>query len=183
MAKRLNRLATFIRWIGRPALASALVVAQSGCVEWVQSVATERPTIANYIAAVTTPSGAVSASLTSGAPRTGPGNPVVTAAIPSLVLVGGTIHVTASSATPFSKIAVVIADLEDYWELTLPAATTSAEILMVVSRDVPVAAFEVRMVGANGGAYGPLRKAPISNVSVTTGGVKGSGRSITTASY
>ena len=47
---------------------------------------------------------------------------------PPLVLLGGTIQVTASSATPFTKLAVVIPELEDYWELTLPQATTSAAV-------------------------------------------------------
>ena len=61
--------------------ASALLVA-TGCVEWHQTVASDRPTIANYISAVSAANGIATAALRSGAPQGGSGAPVVTAPIP-----------------------------------------------------------------------------------------------------
>ena len=172
MTRQFSKLATLVRWIWRPALTACLVVLPAGCIEWQQSVASERPTIANYIAAVTTLDASIKASLATGTPQTGGGIPIVTAPIPALILLGGTIQVTASSATPFTKIAVVIPDLDDFWELTLPAATTSAQILMVFGQNIPVPVFQVRMAGALGGAYGALQNSPVSIISVGTGDVQ-----------
>ena len=102
----------------------AVLMGAAGCVEWHQTVASDRPTIANFISAVSAANGTATAALRSGTPTGGNGAPVVTAPIPALVLLGGTIQVTATSATPFTKVAVVIPELDDHWELTLPAATT-----------------------------------------------------------
>lgn len=172
MTTRLSKLVTILRRLWRPAFAAMLLVIPLGCIEWQQAVASERPTIANYITAVTTVTGDISASRRPGAPQTGSGSPVVTAPIPALILLGGTIQVTATSATPFSKIAVVIPDLDDFWELTLPAPTTSAQILMVFGQNIPVPVFQMRMAGALSGAYGAFQNAPISIISVGTGDVQ-----------
>ena len=172
MTRQFSKLATLVRWIWRPALTLCLLVLPVGCIEWEQSLATERPTIANYISAVTTLDASIRASLATGTPQTGGGVPIVNAPIPALILLGGTIQVTASSATPFTKIAVVIPDLDDFWELTLPAATTSAQILMVFGQSIPVPVFQVRMAGARSDAYGALQNSPVSIISVGTGDVQ-----------
>lgn len=171
MTKRMSALVTVLNRIWRPAFAALILLAPLGCVEWHQAIANERPTIANYVSAVTTQTGDIKASLQTGAPQTGGGSPIVTAPIPALILLGGTIQVTAASATPFTKIAVVIPDLDDFWELTLPAPTTSAQILMVFGQNIPVPVFQVRMAGALSGAYGAFQNAPISIISVGTGDV------------
>lgn len=156
----------------RPALAAAALAASASCVEWQRPTESERPTIANYVSAVETVGGGAKATLRAGTAPTGGANPIVTAPIPALILLGGTIQVTATSITPFDKIAVVIPDLEDYWELQLPAATTSQQILIVFSQNVPVPVFQMRLAGALGGAYGVFQNAPISMISVGTGDVQ-----------
>ncbi|MCC7195472.1 MAG: hypothetical protein IT356_07960 [Gemmatimonadaceae bacterium] len=156
----------------RPAAAAAALLAFAGCIEWKQPTESERPTIANYIAAVETVGGAAKATLQPGTAPAGGANPVVTAPIPALILLGGTIQVTASSATPFDKIAVVIPDLDDYWELRLPAAVTSQQILIVFSQNVPVPVFQMRFAGGLGGAYGVYQTAPVSMINVGTGDVQ-----------
>jgi hypothetical protein len=158
--------------LAQATLASCTLLASAGCVEWHQTLASDRPTIANYITAVSAANGVANATLRSGAPQGGSGAPIVTAAIPALVLLGGTIQVTASSATPFTKIAVVIPDLDDYWELTLPAATTSQDILIVFGQDIPAPVFQMRLAGSAGGAYGVFQNAPVSVISVGTGDVQ-----------
>ena len=168
----LGTLATIVRWIWRPALTVCLMLLPAGCVEWEQSLASEKPTITNYISDVTSQDGSIKASLATVTPQTGGGVPIVTAPIPALILLGGTIQVTAASATPFTKLAVVIPGLDDFWELTLPAANTSAQILMVFAQNIPVPVFQLRMAGAQSGAYGALKDYPVSIISVGTGDVQ-----------
>lgn len=156
----------------RPALSACVVLAFGGCVEWKQPTESDRPTIANYIAAVQTADGSVSARLRPGTAPLGGANPVITAPIPALVLLGGSIEVTATANSPFNKIAVVIPDLEDYWELTLPAQADSQKILIVFSQDVPVPVFQMRLAGALGGNYGAAQTSPVSVIAVGTGDVQ-----------
>ena len=80
-----------------------------------------------------------------------------------------TLSVTATSATPFTKVAVVIPELDDHWELTLPAATTSQDILIVFGQEIPAPVFQMRLAGSAGGAYGTFQNAPVSVLSVGTG--------------
>lgn len=172
MTKRVTQFTAVLDRLRRPAFAACVVFGFAACVEWTQPTERARPTIANYVSAVQTVGGASQATLRTGTAPTGGATPVVTAPIPALILLGGTIQVTAASATPFDKVAVVIPDLEDYWELTLPTATTSQQILIVFSQTVPVPVFQMRLAGALGGNYGAFQNAPISMISVGTGDVQ-----------
>ena len=172
---RLADITMVPRRLWQPAFTACLLAwgtSLGGCIEWKQPLETDRPSIANYISAVQASNGTLSAVLATGTPAATGSNPVVTAPIPALVLLGGTIQVTVSSATPFTKLAVVIPDLDDYWELTLPAATTSTPILIVFSQNIPTPVFQMRLAGANGGPYGAYQNAPISVISVGTGDVQ-----------
>ncbi len=143
--ERLARMAKTCNRMWRAALSAVALVALGGCVEWQQTVASDRPTIANYISAVTALNGTVTAQLRQGNAPTGGASPIVSTPIPQLVLRGGAIDVTASSTKPFSKIAVVVPELDDYWELTLPAATTSTHLLVVVTKNIPEPVFTTRI--------------------------------------
>lgn len=172
MTTRMRTLLTIIARIWRPAISAVALVTTLGCIEWSQPLDSDRPTIANYIAAVSLANSNVTASLKVGAPQGGTGDPVVLAPIPALVLLGGTVQVTASSATPFTKVAVAIPDLEDHWELTLPAPVTSADILINFGQDVPTPVFQMRLAGSSGGPYGSYQSSTISTIAVGTGDVQ-----------
>ena len=172
MMQRNQRGVTMFGRLTRAVAVAALLGVLPGCVEWQQSVASDRPTIANYISAVTALNGTVTAQLRTGDAPTGGTTPIVTAPIPPLVLLGGTIQVTASSASAFTKLAIVIPELEDYWELTLPQATTSAQVLIVFGQTMPQPVFTVRLAGSAGGAYGTFQESPVSVINVGTGDVQ-----------
>lgn len=170
--RRVHRLMNIVRLRWRLAPGAAALVAASGCIEWQQTLTSDRPTIANYISGVELANGTATAAIREGTPQSTASTPVVTAPIPALVLLGGTVQVTATSTTPFSKLAVVIPDLDDYWELQLPAATTSADVLIIFGQDIPVPVFQMRLAGSTGGPYGAFQDSPISIISVGTGDVQ-----------
>ena len=169
------RIWSTLQRLWRPAITSALVPLVSlvwgGCIEWKQPTASAESGIAHYISAVQTVAGGANAVLRSGAPAPGIG-PMVTANIPALVLLGGTIQVTATAATPFTKVAVVVPGVGDYWELTLPAPVTSAQLLIVFSQDIPAEVFEIQLGGAGANAFGAFQKSSVSVINVGTGDVQ-----------
>ena len=173
MPRVLQRCWSEIRHLWRPALTFLVMVAgTSRCIEWKQPMETEDSSIARYIAAVQTAQGDVHAVLHSGSPPAVGAGPVVSANIPALILLGGTIQVTVTSATPFNKVAIIVPGVTDYWELTLPGTTLSLQVLVVFSQEIPKHVFELRMAGAGGGAYGAIQVAPVSVITVGTGDVQ-----------
>jgi hypothetical protein len=172
MQMRIGQFWLQLRRLWRPALMGGVVLmASTRCIEWKQPTVAEDQSIARYISGVQTAYGASIGVLRSGAPAAGLG-PTVTAPIPALILLGGTIQVTATAATPFTKIAVVVPGVNDYWELTLTASTTSVQVLVVFSQEIPKDVFEVQLGGASASAFGVFQKSSVSVINVGTGDVQ-----------
>ena len=156
----------------RPALSLGLVVALTGCIEWAQPTATQESGVQRYIAGMQTLDGKTKAVLVAGTtPPTGAG-PIVTAPIPALVLLGGTIQIPVVSTQPFTKVAVNVPGVVGYWEITLPAPTTSQQLLIVFSQDIPKTTFVLNLGGATSTAYGVQQSNPLSVIAVGTGDVQ-----------
>ncbi len=175
MPRLIRLIATHLRRLWRPAMTVAVVLTSwTRCIEWKQPMAAEASGIATYVAGVQTLTGDAIAVLKPGAPppATGTGGPIVTATVPQLVLLGGTIQLTATSTSLFSNVAVVVPGQSDYWLLTLPAPTTSAQILVVFSQAIPQDIFDVRIGGSNGTAFGVFQQSSVSVISVGTGDVQ-----------
>ena len=173
MLPGIRQLWSQVRRLWRPAMTGVFVLASSSrCIEWKQPTGAVDNGISNYIAAVQTLAGDANAVLISGtAPVAGTG-PIVTAPVPALVLLGGTIQLLATSPTPFTKVIVTVPGVTDYWELTLPASTTSAQLLVVFAQDIPVNVFDMRLGGALSGAYGAQQTNTLSVIDVGTGDVQ-----------
>jgi hypothetical protein len=173
MRTRIGKVWAQLSRLWRPALVSATVLAASTrCIEWKQPLETPETSIARYVSAVQTTSGNANAVLRVGTPPTAGLGPTVTAPLPALVLLGGTIQITATGVTPFTKVAVIVPGVNDYWELTLPAPTTSVDLLVVFSQDIPKTVFDLQLAGSFGGAFGTFQKNSVSVISVGTGDVQ-----------
>lgn len=173
MRNAISRFLIEVRRLWRPALTLSVVSAMTttACIEWKQPTAAENATIARYVASVQTADGQSIAVLQPGTPAAGAG-PIVTAPFPALVLLGGTIQLTATSSQPFTKVAVIIPGVNDYWELTLPSATTSQPLLIVFGQDIPRNTFELRLAGSSGGAFGAVQETSVNVITVGTGDVQ-----------
>jgi len=166
------RIIRAVRRLWHPALLGAVAVTtMSACIEWRQPLATEDATIARYVASVQTSDGQTIAVLRTGTPAAGAG-PVVTAPFPDIVLLGGTIQVFATSDQPFTKVAVTIPNVNDYWELTLPTPTNNQPLLIVFGQDIPKTAFELHFAGSSGGAFGAVQATGVNVITVGTGDVQ-----------
>ena len=156
----------------RPAISLGLLVALTGCIEWAQPTATQESGVQRYIAGMQTLDGNTKAVLVaSTTPPTGAG-PIVTAPIPALVLLGGTIQIPVVSTEPFTKVAVNVPGVVGYWEITLPAPTTSQQLLIVFSQDIPKTTFVLNLGGASSAVYGVQQSNPLSVIAVGTGDVQ-----------
>ena len=169
----IQRIWTQFRRLWRPAITGVFVLAASSrCIEWKQPTEAVDNGISHYVAAVQTLAGDANAVLKSGtAPAAGTG-PIVTAPVPTLVLLGGTIQLLATSPTPFTTVVVLVPGVTDYWELTLPSSTTSAQLLVVFAQDIPKNVFDMRLGGSIAGAYGAQQRNTLNVIDVGTGDVQ-----------
>jgi hypothetical protein len=172
MKTRMLNLMTLVRRLWRPALTAGVVLAVGGCIEWEQTLEAENPSIKHYISAVSVANASQSATLREGAPPAAGPSPIITAPIPALVLLGGTVQIKATSPTPFSKLAVVVPGVDDYWELEIGASVTSVDILIVFGQEVPTPVFQMRLAGSTGGNYGTYQESGVSMITVGTGDVQ-----------
>ncbi|HXE58049.1 MAG TPA: hypothetical protein VNK43_08615 [Gemmatimonadales bacterium] len=135
------------------AYGSAGVLALTAC----SSEPSERqlPTIEDFITRVTTGDGSVEAVLRTGEPPApGSGEAPAYSAMP-LVITGGGSYVTLSNLQPFGKVILAMDGVENYWEITLPATTPSADIIYSVAPRAPMMSFRARYAVVVDGALSP----------------------------
>lgn len=155
-------------------MATALLLALStfSCIEWKQSTALPESSVRRYISLVQTLDGTRTATLVSRtAPSPGSGA-AITATLPQQVLLGGTVQTTLTSATPFSRVIFSVPGNSDYWELTLPAATTSATVLIVISIEMPKTVFTLQVAGGGASNNGPYTSNDLGVIFVGTGEIQ-----------
>lgn len=155
----------------RVALALTLAAMGTGCIEWDRSSGPDRPTVTRYVSAVLTSDGLRRAELKDGTPPAG-GGPAISAPVPQVVLLGGTVQTTVTASSPFQSVRVYVPGVDDYWELTLAAPTLSQNILIVISQEVPVTQFPLAASGALNATGGAPAQSAVSVLQVGTGDIQ-----------
>jgi hypothetical protein len=112
----------------------ALLVGLTGC----QSQLRENSMfqIQNYISGVTDGSGALLATLHNGAPPAVTGSNAASVSGIAVAINGGSSQQTVTATTAFTSVIVYLDGLDGYYELTLPAATTSQTVIVSVGQEV-----------------------------------------------
>ena len=131
------------------ALAASLGVVAS-CIEWDRSTASEPADIRVFISGVQTQTGE-QATYVAGPPPAEGAAAVISTTVPDIVLRGGSALVTFTSATPFSRVVIAAQGVTGYYDLTLPANVTSAEVLIVYAQLVGGDIFTMQYAGGSAG--------------------------------
>jgi hypothetical protein len=132
------------------------------------------PEVAGYVAAVATGNLQVQAERRSGQPPAAQaGAPAVQANLTATILRGGTSLVTLSAPATFSRVIVAVANVDGYYELTLPSAVTSTSIAVTAPQDVRATNFTLRMAAASaGGQVGTYDDVPVTIPEHGTGDIQ-----------
>jgi hypothetical protein len=156
----------------RLSLGLLAVLGVAACIDYNRSTDVEPDDIRAFLFSVEGPGG-VQGVFNEGTPPAGNESAAqVSAAIPSLVLKGGTSEVTFNSATPFSRVVLSVADVPGYFDLTLPEPTTSATVLLLYAQNVGAPAFWLNYAAGDGGAVGPFASTNIAFLGNATGKVQ-----------
>jgi len=155
-------------------MATALLVwlATSSCLEWKQLTTTPEDSVQRFISLVQTRDGSRTASLVASAAPTAGSGAAVTAVLPPQVLRGGTVQTTLVSTTPFSRAVFSVPGVNDHWELTLAAPTTSVAVLIVISTEIPKTSFTMKLAAGGTSNVGAYQSTDLNVIFVGTGEIQ-----------
>jgi hypothetical protein len=126
--------------------------------------------VRDFIVSLETSTG-IEATFHAGSPPAG-GGPVITVTTgTSALITGGSAIRTVSSATPFTTIVLAVSGFDGYWEITLPAPTTAAEVIMTLSQTILLSNFTLSYGAGSGGGFGYFAE-PVGILVVGTGDVQ-----------
>jgi hypothetical protein len=170
----------FQRLSTRLAVMVALGLCVGSCVDESTSPSEEGQTVADYVASV-----AVDATAgelrTSGIPRPTDGGPPITVSGHLTIVNGGAATLRVSSPTSFAKLYVagstpisrLFIPVSGFFEVPLPAATTSADLVITFPQVLPRSAFDLYFAAADpAGKVGTLAERSITALTVGTGDVQ-----------
>lgn len=111
----------------------------------------------------------VTAQLRQGtAPAAGSG-PAATITVPQNFIQGGSAQIPVTASAAFSRVIVAVEGLEDYYEITLPSATTSTSLLVTVEPSAPAGSRTLRVAAGTAEGMGAYVTRPVNLLDVGTG--------------
>jgi hypothetical protein len=104
-----------------------------------------------------------------GAPPAAGAGPTVTISGSSAMITGGSSIRTVSAAQPFTSIIVVIDGVDGYWQITLPGAVTTQDLLVTLAQNIPLGTFTIQVAAGGTGGFGGYDTELVPVVVVGTG--------------
>ena len=112
-------------------------------------------------------------TLVRGAAPDPAGGPSLTLSAPAAAINGGSSAVGLNGSAAFQVVVVRVQGQPDYYQLSLPASATSANILVTVAQSVSLGTFQLSFaVGGSASSLGAYATQALSLVSVGTGDVQ-----------
>ena len=132
-----------------------------------------RVTILDYIAGVTNGAGTFSAVHHDGHPPAPGGGTTLTETGGGTVINGGSAQVTLAASTgTFTDVYVEVEGVDGYYQLTLPGAVSTEDVLLTLGQRIPRQAFNLTYGIGSTGAVGATGTVPVTVIQVGTGEVQ-----------
>jgi len=124
------------------------------------------------ISGVTDASGTIHATLNRGAPPAASGAITVTASGIAVMINGGSSVQTLTGSAAFSRVVVSIDGLDGWYDLTLPASTASADVILSASTLASSGTVSLRYAVGDAAAVGPRAAQSIRFLQVGSGDIQ-----------
>lgn len=130
-------------------------------------------TIAAFITSVQLAGTSTTATLVQGdAPAAGSG-PTLTLSAPVAAINGGTSEVGVTGSAEFQVVVIAVPGLPNHYELTLPAAATTASLLLTMAQNLSIGTFQIQFAaGPSTASLGAYATQSLNIVAVGTGEVQ-----------
>lgn len=162
-------------FLGRTArLVSVSCVAMlAGCADGALKE-TSLGSISTIVTGVATADGTVAASLVPGArPGSDASGPTLTVTGVPTAINGGSLRVTLTASSPFTRAIVSLLNHDDYYQVDLAAPVTTVDLVLTMSQDAPQATLGLGYAAAPAsGPFGTLLTQSINMIRVGAGDVQ-----------
>jgi hypothetical protein len=128
--------------------------------------------IQQYLSKVTLAGGTVTATLVRGNPPSAASGPTLNATVPPQAINGGSSEVSLTSGDQFSVIIIAVDGQTDYYQLMLPSAATSANLVVTLAQTIPASFTLSVAAGTSATTIGAYASQAVALVSVGTGDVQ-----------
>jgi len=153
------------------AIAVAAVMLSGGCSK--DSTGPDNSSIVTRIIGVQTASGTAGTVHTGAVPAADVAGPAAGVASSISFVNGGTSQVTVTSTGSMARVVVAVGGVDGYWEVILPSASTSVQLLVTLAQSVTGATLPLRFAAANAsGQYGVVSSNNATLTQVGTGDVQ-----------
>jgi hypothetical protein len=155
------------------AIAIAAVMLSGGCIVSKDSTGPSDSGIVTRIIGVQTTSGTTGTVHTGAVPAAQVAGPSANVASNISVINGGTSQVAVTSTGSMSRVIVAVQGVDGYWEVTLPSASSSVQLLLTLAQSVTGTTLPLRFAAANSsGQYGATTTSTATLTQVGTGDVQ-----------
>lgn len=130
--------------------------------------------ITDVVTAVATSDGTISAALIPGdRPASDPSGPTLAVTGVPTAINGGSLRANLTSATPFTRAIVALANHDDYYQVDLGAPVTAVDLVITISQDAPQATLALSYAAAPAsGPFGTVLNQSINMIRVGSGDVQ-----------
>ena len=112
----------------------------------------------------------INATYHSGSAPTGTGGPTASGEAGSTPLLGQPFRFSLFGSTTFTKVYIWVDGVDGYWQLDLPVAVQTAELVLQMTSDAP-ASFDLETALGTSGANGPALSTAIQTVDLSNADV------------
>ena len=128
--------------------------------------------IQQFIAAVASGDGSITGTFVAAPPPAAGSGPTLTLSTNGSVIPGGSALVSLSGDQQFTTVIVSVAGATGYYQLTLPTASATAQLLVSLAQSLTGSSLNWQFGAGTGNAVGPYTNTPASIVAVGTGDVQ-----------
>ena len=128
--------------------------------------------IQEFIAAVASGDGSITAALVPDPPPAAGSGPTLTLSTNGSVIPGGSALVSLTGDQQFTTVIVSVVGTTGYYRLTLPTASLTAELLVSLAQSLTGTSLNWQFGAGTGAAVGPYTTTPADIVTVGTGDVQ-----------
>lgn len=128
--------------------------------------------VTRYVSGITVLNTAITGTLHTGAAPAAGGGPTATTAGAAIVINGGSSQVQVNGSASFGTVIISVQGQPDYYEVTLPSALTSVDLILTLNQNIPGTAFDLRYAVGTGAALGAYASSHVTVTKVGSGDIQ-----------
>ncbi len=158
--------------LGRRLLAAAVIAVMVPLGSCSDSNGPGTTSVTRYVSGVGVLNTAITGTLHTGAAPAAGGGPTATAPGAAIVINGGSSQVQVNGSASFGTVIISVQGQPDYYEVTLPSALTSVDLILTLGQNIPGTSFNLLYAVGTGASLGAYASSHVTVTKVGSGEIQ-----------